>query len=283
MRRTRTRRKNRSPRPRRAAAKRNPARKRRRPNRHTPKRDSKGRFLKAGGARRNPARKRVRKNPRKGMRRAGQPRGARLAYDALGRKKPVRRRRRRSNARRHNPGAAKAFMDQLRGAGQIAAVLLPVRALINAVGNWKMKDKAGVEVPLHQRIGPLADVAMSGVALWAIPWFVLKGSGALGKFKQAGTVALQANLVLSAVNLLTFYARRDWKAENPPLVSGAEGYPVWTDYLTPIEPVARPAEGWYGLGAMDYIEPAGVTPYGTLGSPQMVFDASAGRFVSMGA
>ena len=245
-------------------------------------------------ARRNP--RRTAAAPKRRRRTAAAPKRRRRTTTATRRRNPSRKRRTTTTSRRRttrrrstgrsmyrNPATMKGFVASLKTAAQVGAILLPLRALVNYIGAWPTaKEGELVTQTLAQKVGPFYDVGLSALALFVVPKYVLKGS--LAKYKDAGTAALHANLILSGLRLIAWYARRGWKADGPALVG--EQYPRWTDYIEFPEPQAKAAAPGAVQGAPHYRRSvAGPRLAGryqpSLGSRSrsLVFNPGLGRYV----
>jgi len=151
-------------------------------------------------------------------------------------------RRRSTGLYRHNPATMKGFVESLKTAAQVGMVLLPLRAIINYIGAWPTKsegegDAKIVTQTFAQQVGPLYDVGISALALYAVPRFILKGK--MARYRTAGTAALHANLILSSLQAIAWYGRRGWDAKKAPIDRTSDEYPRWTDYISFPEPQAK--------------------------------------------
>lgn len=164
----------------------------------------------------------------------------------------------RHRRRRRNPGFRESFggfVGQLKDVLKMGAVVVPVLAVQNALGNIEIETTvAGVtqKVKLRQKVGPLFDVAASALALWAVPRFVLKGP--LAAYRTPGVYGLSALLLFNGLRALVWYARRGWDSDKAEIPAGTTGYPTWTDLLSLPEPAKALSgyPGYYGqpqLGA----------------------------------
>jgi hypothetical protein len=169
--------------------------------------------------RRNPAR-----STRKGMIR----RTARRAYA------PVSRRRRRRNP---NGGRMFNFQRFAKRTGELLGVAFPVLWIDNWIANFPTRKEGDVVTQtVSQMIGPAYPLLIHTAMLALVPNLLMR-RGALAPFRGRFNDILGVLVAFDVLKLVAYTARRGWSFDEAQAISPlSDTYPVWTDYLSPVEP-----------------------------------------------
>ena len=183
-----------------------------------------------------------RSNPRRSTRKGQRRRTARRAY-----MKTAAPRRRRRNP---DSGRKFSFNRFFKRTGELLGVAFPVLWIDNWVANFPTKRENGVPVQtVSQMVGPAYPLLIHTAMLALIPNLLMR-KGALAPFRGRFNDILGVLVAFDVLQLVSYAARREWSLDETRAISPmSPAYPVWTDYLSPVQPtpMVKLAGGHYQL------------------------------------